>query len=166
MNSGNIGNDKFLSKIINDIRNPKWNSYRCKLLRTKCSNLNFVDYTPIVNNDYVNDRYPLLLQKYQTAIAADTYTPVQKYWEIPAAGCLTFMEVTEKNNAKRTGFIDNETCVYINESNYVEKFNEFLETRDDPKWEKIASNGRKFALENFNNDVAVNSLVDLIKELI
>ena len=48
----------------------------------------------------------------------------------------------------------------------VEKFNEFLETRDDPKWEKIASNGRKFALENFNNDAAVNSLVDLIKELI
>ena len=52
--------------------------------------------------------------------------------------------------------------MYINESNYVEKFNEFLKTRDNPKWEKIASDGRKFALENFNNDVAVNSLVDLI----
>ena len=89
-----IGNDKFLSKIINDIRNPKWNSYRCKILRSKCSKLNFVDYFSTVNNDYVNDRYPLLLQKYQTAIAADTYTPVQKYWEIPAAGCLAFMEVT------------------------------------------------------------------------
>ena len=76
------------------------------------------------------------------------------------------MEVTEKNNAKRTGFIDDETCVYINESNYVEKFNEFLETRDDPKWEKIASNGRKFALENFNNDAAVTSLIQLIRDVI
>ena len=71
-----------------------------------------------------------------------------------------------KNNAKRTGFIDNKTCVYINESNYIKKFNEFLATRDDPKWEKIANDGRKFALENFNNDVAVSSLIELIKELI
>ena len=106
------------------------------------------------------------MQKYASSIAATTYHANVKYWEIPAAGCLTFMEVTEKNNAKRTGFIDNETCVYINESNYVKKFNEFLDTRDDPKWEKIASDGRKFALENFNNDVATNSLIELIKELI
>ena len=56
--------------------------------------------------------------------------------------------------------------VYINESNYVEKFSEFLETPDDPKWEKIASNGRKFALDNFNNDVAVTSLIQLIRDII
>ena len=56
--------------------------------------------------------------------------------------------------------------MYINESNYVEKFSEFLETSDDPKWEKIASNGRKFALENFNNDVAVTSLIQLIRDVI
>ena len=48
----------------------------------------------------------------------------------------------------------------------VEKFSEFLETSDDPKWEKIASNGRKFALENFNNDVAVTSLIQLIRDVI
>ena len=62
LNSGNIGNDKFLSKIINDIRNPKWNNYRCKVLRTKCSKLEFVDYSFTQEHDYVNDRYPLLLQ--------------------------------------------------------------------------------------------------------
>ena len=113
----------------------------------------------------MNDNYPKLLEQYQAAIAADSYTPVQKYWEIPAAGCLTFMEVTEKNNAKRTEFIDGKTCVYINESNYVEKFSEFLDTSDDPKWEKIASDGRKFALENFNNDKAVDELITLINEI-
>ena len=165
LNTGNIGNTHFFSRIINDIRNPKWNSYRCKVLRTKCCQLDFVDYTQTLQHEYVNNNYPKLLEQYQAAIAADSYTPVQKYWEIPAAGCLTFMEVTEKNGGKHTGFIDNETCVYINESNYVEKFNEFLETRDDPKWEKIASNGRKFALENFNNDKAVDGLIDLINEL-
>ncbi len=34
------------------------------------------------------------------------------------------------------------------------------------KWKKIADNGRKYALENLNNDKAVNSLVDLMEELL
>ena len=173
--TGAIGNTKLTSKLgIALKRNysgemnvfSKWTSLQCYALRTKCSTLPYVDYTTTLAHKYVNDKYPLLLQKYASSIAATTFHANIKYWEIPAAGCLTFMEVTEKNNAKRTGFIDNETCVYINESNYVKKFNEFLDTRDDPKWEKIASDGRKFALENFNNDVATNSLIELIKELI
>ena len=31
---------------------------------------------------------------------------------------------------------------------------------------RIASNGRKFALENFNNDAAVTSLIQLIRDVI
>ena len=173
--TGAIGNTKLTSKLgIALKRNysgemnvfSKWTSLQCYALRTKCSTLPYVDYTTTLAHKYVNDKYPLLLQKYASSIAATTYHANIKYWEIPAAGCLTFMEVTEKNDGKHTGFIDNETCVYINESNYVKKFNEFLDTRDDPKWEKIASDGRKFALENFNNDVATNSLIELIKELV
>jgi hypothetical protein len=37
---------------------------------------------------------------------------------------------------------------------------------DNPKWEKIANAGREHALENLNNDKAVNDLVDLIEELL
>jgi|TARA_B100001540_G_scaffold28179_1_gene23896 hypothetical protein len=166
LNSGNIGNDKFLSKIINDIRNPKWNNYRCKVLRTKCSKLEFVDYSFTQNHDYVNDRYPLLLEKYQSAIAADSYTPVQKYWEIPAAGCLTFMEITNKNDGEHIGFKDNETAIFIDEKNYEEKFLEYLDDQNNPKWKEIAEAGREFALKNFNNDLAINNLSDLIEELI
>ena len=166
LNSGNIGNDKFFSKIINDLRNPKWNNYRCKVLRTKCSKLKFVDYSFTQNHDYVNDRYPVLLQKYQSAIAADTYTPVQKYWEIPAAGCLTFMEVTEKNEGMHTGFKNNETAIFINEKNYKEKFLEYLNDNENKKWKEIADAGNEFALKNFNNDIGVNNLADLMEELI
>jgi len=166
LNSGNIGNDKFFSKIINDLRNPKWNNYRCKVLRTKCSKLKFVDYSFTQNHDYVNDRYPVLLQKYQSAIAADTYTPVQKYWEIPAAGCLTFMEVTEKNEGMHTGFKNNETAIFINEKNYKEKFLEYLNDNENKKWKEIADAGNEFALRNFNNDIGVNNLADLMEELI
>ena len=162
-----MGTNKLFSKTFYWLRERSTiNPYIGYKLRTMCNKLPYVDYTSTLQHEYVNDKYPLLLQKYAASIAATTDMPSIKHLEIPAAGCLTFMEVTEKNNAKRTGFIDNKTCVYINESNYVEKFNEFLKTRDNPKWEKIASDGRKFALENFNNDVAVNSLVDLIKELI
>ena len=35
--TGAIGNKKFFSKIINDIKRPKWNAYRFYNLRTKCS---------------------------------------------------------------------------------------------------------------------------------
>jgi hypothetical protein len=166
LNSGNVGNTKIISRIINDIRNPKWNNYRCKILRTKCNELSFVDYTSTLNHEFVNDQYPLLLQKYCSAIAADTNCPVQKYWEIPAAGCLTFMEVTKKNRGEHIGFVDDESAIFINEKNYVDKFEEFLGNPDDPKWQKIAYNGRKHALKNFNNDNAVESLIDLMNKLI
>lgn len=166
LNSGNVGNLHFFSRIINDIRDPKWNNYRCKVLRTKCNNLSYVDYTLTQNHEYINDKYPLLLQKYRAAIAADTYSPVIKYWEIPAAGCLTFMEISEKNNGNYIGFKDNETAIFINEKNYQEKFLEYLSDKENKKWETIAKAGNEFALKKFNNDTGVKSLVELIKTLL
>ena len=165
LNSGNVGNTKLFSRLITKIKNPRWNALEQYYLRTLCSNLSYVDYTSTLQHEYVNDKYPLLLQKYATAIAACTYQPVIKFWEIPAAGCLTFLEVTEKNRANLLGFRDNETAIFINEENYKQKFEEYLTNPDNPKWGKIAANGKKFALENFNNDKAVNSLVALIKNL-
>lgn len=166
LNSGNIGSTKFLSQVINKIKNPKWNALRQYRLRTMCTKLPYVDYTSTLQHEYVNDNYPLMLQKYAAGIATCTFQPVIKFWEIPAAGCLTFLEVTEKNRANLLGFEDYETAIFINEKNYKEKFEEYLSDYDNPKWEKIANNGRNFALNNFNNDAAVNSLVDLIKNLV
>jgi len=166
LNSGNVGNTKLFSRLITKIKNPRWNALKQYYLRTLCSNLSYVDYTSTLQHEYVNDKYPLLLQKYTAAIAACTYQPVIKFWEIPAAGCLTFLEVTEKNRANLLGFRDNETAIFINEENYKQKFEEYLSEPNNPKWKKIADDGRKFALENFNNDQAVNSLVALIKNLI
>lgn len=166
INSGNIGNPKIISRIINTIRNPHSNSYKHYKLRTMCNKLSYVDYTPTLSHQYVGDKYPLLLSKYASAIAATTYYPTIKYWEIPASGCLTFMEITEKNKGDYLGFIDGETAIFINEKNYQDKFEEFLRDHDNPKWERIANAGRKYALTNFNNDKAVNTLVDLMEELI
>jgi len=130
-----------------------------------CTKLPYVDYTSTLNHDYVGDKYTILLQKYQAAIAATTNFPTIKYWEIPAAGCLTFMEITKINNGDYLGYIDGESAIFINENNYQEKFEEFINNPNLSKWKKIAEQGRNHALTNLNNDVAVDSLVNLMEEL-
>ena len=77
-----------------------------------------------------------------------------KYWENAAAGCLTFMEITKLNNGKEVGFIDGKSSIFINERNYKKKFEEYLTDLDNPMWEQIAFEGRKYAIENFSNDTA------------
>jgi len=166
LNSGAIGNTKFFSKIINTIKNPKWNALRCYYLRTKCNELPYVDYTSTLNHTFVNDRYPILLQKYAAAIAANSYNPNVKYWEISAAGCLTFMEITKKNRGRFLGYEDGKTAVFINEDNYKQKFQEYLNDPENTKWEEIANAGRKYTLNNFTNDKAVSSLVELMEYLL
>jgi hypothetical protein len=158
LNSGAIGNTKFFSKIINQIRNPE-NALHHYKLRTKCNKLNYVDYTPTLQHEYVGDKYPLLLEKYMASIAATTINYTTKYFEIPAAGCLSFMEVNNLNGAEKLGFKDFENSVFINEQNYEKKFNEFLETVNDPKWEKIAKSGHEHVMKNLTNDNAVDSLL-------
>ena len=164
--TGAIGNKKFFSKIINDIKRPKWNAYRFYNLRTKCSDLPYVDYTSTLQHHYVNDRYPELLEQYASSITATTYSPNIKYWENAAAGCLTFMEITKKNRGEYLGYEDGETAIFIDKDNYEEKFGAYLNDLSNDKWERIAKNGREFTLKNFNNDKAATELVDLMKKLI
>jgi len=166
LNSGNVGNMKISSRIINRIRNPKWNSLECYKLRTKCNNLPYVDYTHTLQHDYVGDRYPLLLQKYCAAIAASTYHPLIKYLEMQASGCLTFMEITKKNRGKFLGYEDEKTIISINENNYIEKFEKYLSDPQNTKWKKIAEAGREYTLKKFTNKKAVESLIDLMKNLL
>ena len=100
------------------------------------------------------------------SIAATSLNYTTKYFEIPAAGCLSFMEVNNENGAEKLGFKDFVNSVFINEKNYKKKFDEFLETSDDPKWEKIAKSGYEHVMENLTNDNAVESLLKLIKRII
>jgi hypothetical protein len=164
--TGAIGNKKLHSRIINDILRPKWNSYRFYNLRTKCSDLSYVDYTPTLQHNFIGDEYPKLLEKYTSSITATSYNPNIKYWENSAAGCLTFMEITEKNKGKFLGYEDNKTCIMINNQNYQEKFEIFLSDPQNSKWEEIANAGREYTLKNFSNDVATESLVELMNNLV
>ena len=128
--------------------------------------ISYVDHSSIQGNKYPNASYPEYLSQYSAAIAATTYYPTQKYWEIPAAGCLTFMEMTKTNDGSYLGFVDNETAIFINEKNYKKKFEDFLSDPDNPKWEAIATKGRNYVLDNLSNDQATKSLVSLMKEFL
>ena len=165
--SGAIAHRNLSSKLKWKLKKPtNGDSIFEYKLRTICSNLPYVDYTSTLNHDYIGDKYPLLLEKYQASIASTTNFPTIKYWEIPAAGCLTFMEITKKNNGEYLGFIDDESSIFINEKNYQDKFNEYLENPNLEKWKRIAENGRNHAMKNLNNDIATKELVDLMTELL
>ena len=45
------------------------------------------------------------------------------------------------------------------------RFRDYLETKDDPKWESIAKSGREHVLKNLTNDNAIDSLIELIQKI-
>ncbi len=165
LNSGALAPTKFLSKLVCKYfrKGDPASQYR---LRTMCNNLPYVDYTSTLAHEYVGDRYHLLLEKYAASIAATSYCYTVKYLEIPASGCLTFMEVTDENFAKDLGFIDNESAIFINEKNYQERFQEYIDDQDNKRWEEIANAGRKHVMNNLTNDHAINELVKFMDKLI
>ena len=152
--------------VCHAVLNPKRSGWYFYKLRTLCTKLPYVDYSGIKKGKYTNDDYPTYLARYRASIAATTFYPTLKYWENPAAGCLTFMEITERIDCKYIGFKDNESAIFINENNYKEKFEEFLNDPDNTRWEEIATAGRDYAINELNNDKAVESLVNLMKSLI
>ena len=164
LNSGAVANKKLRNRIFTKLFKGEEDPMKHYKLRTMCNALPYVTYTTTLGHQYVGDKYSLLLQKYSAAIAATTDIYTIKYFEMPASGCLTFMEVNDNNFAKNLGYRDNESAIFINEKNYKEKFDEYILDLNNPKWRKIANAGREHAMKTFNNDEGVNSLIEFFKE--
>ena len=166
--TGKMGRTDLKNRAANYILNPRRSGWYLYKLRTLCKELDYVEYSGISEklSDNKNQDYPAYTSKYRAIIAATTFYPTLKYWENAAAGCLTFMEITEKNNGYFLGYKDNETAIFINEKNYKEKFQQYLSDPDNPKWEQIANAGREYTMNNLTNDGAVSSLVEFMKEMI
>lgn len=165
--SGAAARTKLSYRLKDKLRkNSEFSMWKHYKLRTMALELPSVDYTTTLQHEYINDKYPLLLMKYCGSITAHSLYPVIKYWESTAAGCLTFMEMTEKNQAEILGFKDGENAIFINENNYQQRFADFLSDPENSKWEEIAQNGREYTINNLTNDIAANSLVELFKEYV
>ena len=166
LNSGAVANKKLRNRIFTKLFKGEEDPMKHYKLRTMCNALPYVTYTTTLGHQYVGDKYSLLLQKYSAAIAATTDIYTIKYFEMPASGCLTFMEVNDNNFAKNLGYRDNESAIFINEKNYKQKFDEYILDLNNPKWRQIANAGREHAMKTFNNDEGVNSLIEFFKEFI
>ena len=166
LNSGAVANKKLRNRIFTKLFKGEEDPMKHYKLRTMCNELPYVTYTTTLGHQYVGDKYSLLLQKYSAAIAATTDIYTIKYFEMPASGCLTFMEVNNNNFAKNLGYRDNESAIFINEKNYKQKFDEYILDLNNPKWRQIANAGREHAMKTFNNDEGVNSLIEFFKEFI
>ena len=164
--TGKMGRTDLRNRAANYILNPGRSGWYLYKLRTLCTKLNYVEYRGMKGKKYVDEDYPTYTSKYRAIIAATTFYPTLKYWENPAAGCLTFMEITKKNNGYFLGYKDNETAIFIDEKNYKKKFQQYISDPDNPKWEQIANAGREYTMNNLTNEQAVISLVELIKEII
>ena len=114
-------------------RLPELSSWYHYKLRTKSNSLPYVTHTRDIIPRQGTDTLPELLSQFRTGIAATTSFPTVKYKETPAAGCLTFMEITKQNHSSFLGYEDGKTAIFINEENYVKKFKECLDSPDDPK---------------------------------
>jgi len=135
------------------------------ILREKCKKLSYVHHKT-VKDGFINDDFPILLGQYRAAIAACTVCSVYKYFELPACGCLTFMEVTEENDCRSLGFIDGKNAIFINERNYIKKFKRYLQNVNNPIYKKIAFAGREFVLREYSNKVQIQKLIDIMEKLV
>jgi len=136
--------------------------YRLRKMCKKQSRIKYVGK----GAGFVGDGYAELLGMYRTAIAACSTTSVYKYFEIPACGCLSFMEVNSENGCDNLGFVDGENAVFIDEGNYKKRLKEYIKSLNDPKWRRIADNGRRFVLEKYENRVQVKKLIDIINDIL
>ena len=184
-----LGNPEGL-QLKSRLLHPNRSFYHHYKLRTDCNSLEYVTYGNNIahsippgdqinkgeedmqvvygNNNEPSATYPSyqhMLSRYAAAIAATTYYPTIKYWEIAAANCLTFMEITERNYGEYLGFRDGTSCISINADNYKERFEEYLADPSDPKWAQIAEAGSHHAMQKFSNDKGAEDLLALIREL-
>lgn len=138
---------------------------RCYVLRRILSNVLGVEYLGH-GGAGVRDKYNLTLSSYRASIAACTVQLVWKNFEIPACGTLCFMEVNEQNGYEEFSFVDRENAIFITKDNYQERFKEFLDNPDNPKWEQIALNGRDLIEREYSNEVQVSKFIDILYQIV
>jgi len=132
-------------------------------LRTLMVKASQVKYVP-VECGFVSNKFGDLLKTFQAACTSMANFIVPKYVELSMSGCLAFLGSNYVNGIEELGFEDGVSCVYVCGKNYLERFDAYLNTTDDPKWEQIATNGRTHVLEKWESNKQASKLVDLILE--
>ena len=91
--------------------------------------------------------YGKFISRFAGALALSEFYPVNKYYEMPFAGCLTFAQYHKEY--EDLGFRDYETCIYVNKDNFEQRVKDFLYCGDETEYAKIASFGQSLMEQKY-----------------
>ena len=108
-------------------------------------NVSFVEHCIKNKSTPAGRDYSALLSKYKAGLALCDWFPVNKYFEIPLAGCVSFMQWNSA--CEGLGFVDNENAVFVNKKNFDYRVNYFL--NHPIEYLEIAEKGRNLVKNNY-----------------
>lgn len=108
------------------------------------------------------DEFIKFLTQWAGALALTNFAVVPKYLEIPLAGCVCFAQ--EREDYKRMGFKDGESCIFVNENNFEKKIKEFTNATPVNGYQQIADAGRRIIEENYTAKHFANFMHEHIKQ--
>jgi hypothetical protein len=114
--------------------------------RRKC--VTFVPHTLHENSIPKGNSYQTFLGVFAGALALSEAYPVPKYFEIPLAGCLSFVQ--DNPDFPPLGMKDGEHCIMVTEKNFDSAVNDFKNNVKD--YQCIADAGRKLIEDNWTAD--------------
>jgi len=103
-----------------------------------------------------------LLAEYAGALALCEFYPVPKYLEIPLAGCVCFAQYHKEY--EQLGFIDGQTCIYVDKNNFVEYIKAF--TNNPSMYQGIADAGRRLMLSKYTSNHFADYIYGFVKSFV
>jgi hypothetical protein len=119
----------------------------------------FFDHVLRDENTPAGKAYGKFLCGYAGAVAACDWYPVPKYFEMPLAGCVTFVQWLDE--MEELGFKDGENCIAVTKENFDEVSEDFLSNVGD--YQGMADAGRRLVEQNFTADRFANYVYDFCK---
>jgi len=138
--------DRRLSVLANGSVNTADSLYDFRRWAFCRPNVTRIEHSVRANSTPSGIQYPdELLAKFAGALALADYQAVPKYFEMPLAGCVTFMQWN--HDAYLAGFRDYVNCVFVEKSNFDERIKHFLNHIID--YQSIADQGRRLVELNY-----------------
>lgn len=130
------------------VTSPSGNTYKRKIDQLK------TDY-------YVGTRYTDLLGRSKITLfdCSRHLYPVQKYFEVPASGCLVMAD--EPSDAKLLGFVDGETYVRVGLDDWKEKLLYYLKSPEEMA--DIAQKGMRMIRKRHTHDIRARQFVKVLE---
>ena len=117
-------------------------------------------------NYYIRKRYAEALgQSRFFAFCPSIYNyPIQKYFEVPASGCVAVAGKLIGGVGEELGFIDGETYVEVTRLNWEKKLLYYI--HNPYKASKIIENGRKLIMEHHTHEIRVQEFICMLEEFL